>query len=71
MSDSSVRKGSPRVGTLLLLPLLMLDDAEEGDSDADRRDKERTDKWLEGRSWRVQEGLSKEWAEFADALRQR
>jgi uroporphyrin-III C-methyltransferase len=43
---------------------------EDESLDPETRDTQRIEKWLNGRSWRVQEGLSKEWAEFADALMQ-
>lgn len=32
------------------------------------RDMQRVERWLSGRNWHVQEGLSKEWSELADAL---
>ena len=32
------------------------------------RDMQRVERWLNGRNWHVQEGLSKEWSELADAL---
>jgi len=37
---------------------------------SETRDLQRVEKWLNGRSWRVQDGLSKEWAELADVLMQ-
>lgn len=43
---------------------------EEESLDSETRDMQRVGRWLDGRSWRVQEGLSKEWAELADALMQ-
>lgn len=48
--------------------ITVLEDDESLNSET--RDMKRVEKWLNGRSWRVQEGLSKEWAELADALMQ-
>jgi uroporphyrin-III C-methyltransferase len=46
----------------------VLDDDEFLSSET--RDMQRVETWLDGRSWRVQEGLSKEWADLADTLMQ-
>lgn len=32
------------------------------------KDMQRVERWLNGRNWRVEEGLRKEWAELVDAL---
>jgi uroporphyrin-III C-methyltransferase len=46
--------------------ITVLDEDESLNSETE--DMQRVDKWLNGRSWRVQEGLSKAWTELADAL---
>jgi len=46
--------------------ITVLDDDESLNSEI--MDAQRVEKWLNGRSWRVQEGLSKEWAPIPPIL---